>query len=101
MLVCAGSEGKMVQYALSTGEVARTLQHTSEVRCVACHNGTIACSGNDGNVSVWSDKNVGERRVFAVARGKTTYGLAIHGDTLVSGGIDKVVRVWSIKRASS
>lgn len=75
--------------------------HTAEVRSVAVDKTHIATGDSFGGIRLWKTNSLqpaGEP--LPMEHGGKIFGLAISGDTLLSGGADKMAKVWSVSKRS-
>jgi WD40 repeat protein len=74
--------------------------HNKPVEALAFHphNWLLASASRDGTVGLWSiQTGIGHGQLQASHQALSCLAFNPKGDTLVAGGLDKVLRVWSLR----
>jgi WD40 repeat protein len=94
----AASTCEATVYGMPDGRVVGVLQaHKVAVKAVATDGLLVATADQKGVLRLHDAVTLAFLRAFKHGKhGSTVYGLALRGDTLISGSLDKATRQWSL-----
>jgi WD40 repeat protein len=90
--------GQSLAWNARTGAVANRLDVRGEIGGLAVAPGgeVVALASQDGRLTLW-DRRTGARRVIGTSRGARSLAFSGDGGSLVSGGIDRTIRVIDVR----
>lgn len=96
--IVGGSEGKIWKISEDLAVVNEVKAHGNSVFALCVGNGTIFSAGRDAKIKVW---DFSLKLIHSIdAHWYTVHGLALNnsGKYLVSGSMDKTIRVWNASK---
>ena len=90
--------GQALAWSARTGAVANRLDVRAELGglAIAPNGDIVAVASQDGRLTLW-DRRTGARRVIGISRGVDSLAFGGDGRIVVSGGIDRTIRVIDVR----